>query len=99
MALLFPAAAAASAAWALLGYAHAVRRDAVKEVENSSQDPEVKEPFQGAIGHAKQHLFADTRGLFTSVQEDVDVQGARIFWVDYGNGQRVQQYFDPRILL
>ena len=99
MALLFPAAAAGAAAWVLLGYAHGVRRDAIKEVENSSQEPAVKEPFFGAIGHVKDHLFADTRGLFVSVQEDVDVQGARIFWVDYGNGQRVQQYFDPRILL
>lgn len=76
-----------------------MRRDAIAAAENASQDPEVKEPFQGAVGHIKDRIFADTRGLFVSVQEDVDVNGARIYWVDYGNGQRVCQYFDPRIVV
>lgn len=98
MALLLPAAAAAATSWYLLGYAHAVRRDAILAEENKSQDPQVKEPFQGAIGHIRDRIFAPTRDMFTSVQEDVDVNGARIFFVDYGNGQRVVQYFDPRIL-
>jgi len=66
--------------------------------ENSSQDPAVKEPFYGAVGHIKQQTFAD-HSRFVSVTEDRDVQGARIFWVDYGNGQRVQQYNDPRVWL
>lgn len=33
---------------------------------------------------------------FKSVVEATDVQGARVFLVDYGNGSKVIQYNDPR---
>ena len=95
---LFPLAVVGAAAWLGASSLYDMQQAAVVPPENSSQDPAVKEPFQGAVGHIKQQTFADhTR--FVSVVEDRDVQGARIFWVDYGNGQRVQQYNDPRVWL
>jgi hypothetical protein len=95
---LFPLAVVGAAAWLGVGSLYDMQRAAAVPPENSSQDPAVKEPFQGAIGHIKQQTAAD-HSRFVSVTEDRDVQGARIFWVDYGNGQRVQQYYDPRIWL
>jgi len=94
---LFPVAVFGAGAWLAFGSLYDMQRAAIPQ-ENSSQDPAVKEPFQGAVGHIKQQTFAD-HSRFVSVVEDRDVQGARIFWVDYGNGQRVQQYNDPRIWL
>lgn len=99
MALVFPAIAL-TGFWALAGYAHNAKRTAEEAAKVPAEDPMRQEPFRGPVGHIKDFgIFADTRGQFRSVREDVDVQGARIFWVDYGNGQLVQQYFDPRILL
>ncbi len=60
---------------------------------------EEHEPFYGPVGHVKDWWFVDTRGRFKSMQQDVDELGADFFWVDYGNGQKVKQYNDPRILL
>jgi hypothetical protein len=92
---LFPVAVVGGLSWLALSSLYDMQQSARVPPENWSQDPAVKEPFQGAIGHISQQSFADhTR--FVSVVEDRDVQGAVIFWVDYGNGQRVQQYFDPR---
>lgn len=69
-------------------------------VSNHSQDSDTKEPFRGAWGHIKNYGWnVDNRNRFVSVQEDYDVDGARVFYVDYGNGQRVIQYHDPRIQL
>ncbi len=93
---LFPVAVAGGGAWLIWAVLQDMKRNAAESLENSGL--EEAEPFQGAVGHIKQQTFADhTR--FISVTEDRDVQGARIFWVDYGNGQRVQQYFDPRVWL
>lgn len=99
MASLLPLGIVAAGSWFLVSYAHSMKRDARLEQEKAAQVPIAEEPFQGAVGHIKDRIFADNRGIFTSVQEDYDVNGARIFFVDYGNGQRVVQYFDPRILL
>ena len=69
-------------------------------MENHSQKSEVKEPFHGAWGHIRNYgAFVDNRGRFESVEETLDVDGAKVFLVDYGNGQRVLQYHDPRIQL
>lgn len=97
MSLLIPAVAA-SALWV----AGAVGVQWRKEAEAKVEEPdgtEVAPPFWGPTGHISSRLFADTRGRFTRVREDVDHLGARIFLVDYGNGQEVIQYVDPRILL
>jgi hypothetical protein len=95
---LLPLAVAGTGAWLIASSLYDMKQALVVPPENSSQDPAVKEPFQGAVGHIKQQTFAD-HSRFVSVVEDRDVQGARIFWVDYGNGQRVQQYNDPRVWL
>jgi len=97
MALIYPAAALAGI-WVLGGYAHDLKREASRkeEMEMMREDPP---PIFGAIGHIKDYGLASDLRLFRSVREDRDVQGAKIFWVDYGNGQLVQQYFDPRLLL
>jgi hypothetical protein len=39
------------------------------------------------------------RGTFKSLEETIDERGVKIFLVDYGNGARVIQYYDPRIIL
>lgn len=70
-------------------------------IELASDDPQVADPFYGAIGHVSTISGSPLieRGTFRSMQESVDVKGARIFLVDYGNGQRIVQYYDPRLLL
>jgi len=98
MALFYPAAALASA-WIISAGAITARQIASEPIENASQKPDEKEAFQGAWCNPRDWTFADTRGRFHSVQESRDVRGARIFLVDYGNGSRVVQFFDPRILL
>ncbi len=98
MTLLLPAVAGA-ALWYATAYSYNLKQRANTPIENASQSSDVKEPFQGAMDHVKNWMWADTRGRFVSVQEDFDVNGARIFLVDYGNGAKVTQYVDPRILL
>lgn len=39
------------------------------------------------------------QGQFKSVIEDVDVRGAKIFLVDYGNNSRTVLYRDPRLII
>jgi hypothetical protein len=97
MTLLLPALAA-SGLWVLTAAAYDAKQKADVPIENASQNPQVKEAFQGAWSGQKQWFGAPTRGRFVSVQEDYDVNGARIFLVDYGNSSRVVQYHDPRIL-
>ena len=99
MANLFPLAVGGTAFWLLGAYSFDLRQQAQMPIELASDDPLVMEPSQGAIGHIRQYSGVDTRGRFRSVQENVDTLGARIFLVDYGNGERVVQYHDPRILL
>ena len=99
MSLLLPAIAA-SALWYAGAKSYDVWRRANVPVENASQRSELKEPYRGAWGHISDYgVFTDNRGRFESVQEDVGVDGEQLFLVDYGNGQRVVQYHDPRILL
>lgn len=95
----FPVAIGGTVLWGLGSYAYSLKQRASMPIELESNDPLVKEPFQGAIGHIKQYAMTATRGRFRSVQETVDCQGATIFLVDYGNGEKVVQYIDPRILL
>jgi hypothetical protein len=95
---LVPLAIAGTGAVLLYAVLADMKRTVDVPPENQSQDAAIKEPFQGAIGHIKDQSFVDhTR--FVSVEESRDMQGARIFFVDYGNGQRVQQYYDPRYWL
>jgi hypothetical protein len=68
-------------------------------VELHSQDPATKSAYQGHYTDPKKVWATDTRGRFHSVTEDMDVNGSRIFLVDYGNGSKVVQWLDPRILL
>ena len=97
----FPLAAGATALWAMGSYSYDLKSKAEMPIELASEDAQVKDPFWGGVGPVSQlsgSALMD-RATFRSVQEDVDVKGARIFLVDYGNGQRVVQYIDPRILL
>lgn len=71
-----------------------------KQVEDAAErEDEVEQPIFGHLGSIDKQWRSDTRGTFVSMQEDVDHLGARIFLVDYGNGQKVIQFVDPRILL
>lgn len=96
MSLLLPALGV-GALWYGGATLYQMKSDAVKK----SQVPEDEEegPYWGPVGHIKDRFWADTRGRFVKVREDVDEKGAQIFWVDYGNGQEVLQFVDPRILL
>jgi len=101
MSLLIPAIAA-STAWYVGATALDLKRRAQTHAENAHENrvPDQEDaPFHAPIGHISQRFFSDTRGRFTSVREDIDHIGAKIFLVDYGNGQEVIQYVDPRILL
>ena len=86
-------AVAGGAVWLAVGLLDRMQRDSTADDQVWRENTA---PFQGAIGHIRQQTFAD-HSRFVSVQEDTDAQGARIFFVDYGNGQLCQQYFDPRI--
>lgn len=96
MAFIIPLGVAATGALYATAVALDWKRQTQTAVENASQMSEEKEPFQGAIGHFRSRTGADNL-RFVSVSEDYDVQGAKQFLVDYGNGQRVVQYHDPRI--
>jgi hypothetical protein len=99
MSLLLPAMAA-TAVWFYGAKSYDLQQRANVPMENASQESDTKEPFRGAWGHIRNFgVFVNTRGRFVSVTEDYDVNGAKIFLVDYGNGQRVVQYQDPRIEL
>ena len=98
MSLLLPSIAA-SALWAFTAQSYSWQQKLNVPVENDSQEVEDKEPYQGAWDHVVHWTTVDTRGRFKSVKVDRDVQGATIFLVNYGNGARVVQYHDPRILL
>lgn len=97
----FPLAAAAAGTWLFSAYTYDLKDKASVPVELASDDPQVTDPFYGAVGHISKYSASPIieRGTFRSVQENVDIKGARIFLVDYGNGQRVVQYYDPRLLL
>jgi len=82
--------------WALGGYAHDAMRQA--RAQATKAVPLEPLPFNGPIGHIKDYLLTSDDRFFSDVQEDRDAQGARIFWVTYASGQRVQQYQDPRII-
>ena len=96
----FPLVASASAFWALGSYTYDLKNKADVPVELATEDSQQKDPSQGAIGHISSlsgSALLD-RGTFRSMQRNVDTNGADIFLVDYGNGQRVVQYHDPRLL-
>lgn len=97
----FPLVAGAGALWMFSAYQYDLKQKADMPIELATEDPEVKEPFYGGIGSISQLSGSAVldRGTFKSVREDVDTNGARIFLVDYGNGQRIVQYYDPRLLL
>lgn len=100
MSLLIPAVAA-TGLWYACATALDMKKRAQTLMENTEeQAPGVTQaPFWAPTGHISERLFADTRGRFTRVREDIDHLGAKIFLVDYGNGQEVIQYVDPRELL
>jgi hypothetical protein len=97
--MFFPLAAASAGAWLFTAQAYNYKQKQDVPLENKSQKSNEKEPYYGAWDHQRHWLRADTRGRFVKVVEDYDVQGAKIFLVDYGNGARVVQYNDPRIQL
>lgn len=93
MAHLVPLGAAAGA-WIFGAYTWDLHNKA-----NTPAVPVEKAPLhQGTYTHQKQWVNADRRGQFVDVEEDVDVNGARIFLVDFGTGSRTVCYTDPRVL-
>lgn len=97
MSLLLPALAGGGL-WLAYGQVSSMKKEAVKKA-TAEMEAQLPPPYQGAVGHIKDRIFADTRGRFVRMREDIDERGAQIFLVDYGNGQEVVQYVDPRILL
>lgn len=99
MALLYPAVAAAGV-WALGSYTWNLKKGA-QAAQNAEVDAQYQSPYpqQGQWMPIDQMFLANTRGRFRSVQESVDVQGAKIFLVDYGTGARTISYVDPRVVL
>ncbi len=98
MTLLLPVAAGA-ALWYGLAKSYDMQQKAKVPVELASQRSDTKAPLEGRYRPASSVHQMQNQGRFVSVQEDHDVNGARIFLVDYGNGSQVIQYIDPRILL
>lgn len=96
MSFLVPATAAA-ATWFLTAYTWDLKAKASVPAENEIGN--AQEPFYGAWTPFRDFWLCDRRGRFTSVTEDVDVLGAKIFLVDYGTGSKTVQYHDPRIVL
>ncbi len=95
---MFVPAVAGAALWFMVAKSIDLKDRLDQPVELESQDPAVKAPFQGYYDHVKHWSFANTRGRFESVEETTDVNGAIIFLVNYGNGAKTVQFFDPRIL-
>ncbi len=96
----FYPALAGGGLWALGAHGYSLQQQAQQPVENASQNPQVKEPFRGAWQDISKQWGSqqEMRQRFVSVQEDTDVLGSQIFYVDYGDGARTVQYHDPRIL-
>jgi hypothetical protein len=94
----YPALAGATA-WVFGAFTWDLKQKLAVPVTDEDLDPTYVEPFWGAIGDPRTVAFAPTRGRFRSVQESTDELGAKVFLVDYGNGQKIRQYLDPRIVL
>lgn len=96
----FVPAIAGAGMWMFAAYTYDLQQKLnVKATQSEVNGLNGREPFQGPIGSIKSWWAVDTRQRFKSVQKDVDHLGADVFLVDYGNGQKVYQYNDPRILL
>lgn len=97
MSLIVPAVVAAGA---LFIYSDVERKRAVEKVyqQEFEQSEAKNEPHQGVYLDPRKQWAADTRGRFVSMQEITDVNGARVFLVDYGTGGKVYQYADPRVI-
>ena len=93
----FYALCAGSGAWVALSYTFDLRRKLSTPVEVQSQNEEDGEPW-GGYGDIRNYAFINSNGRFRSVRETYDELGAKVFLVDYGNGQKVKQHFDPREL-
>lgn len=98
MTLLLPFAAGA-ALWYGVAHSYNMKQKLSMPIEDTLQRSDMKSPTFGAYTDHGKYFGVLTRGQFVSVQEDFDVNGARIFLVDYGNGSKTIQYHDPRILL
>ncbi len=98
MSVLIPVVTAAGA-WYYAAHTLTLRDKARTATELATQNYEKRAPLNGYYGSFKDYLFAPMRGRFRTVMEDIDVNGAKTFLVDYGNGQKVVQYHDPRIEL
>lgn len=96
MAFLLPAAAA-SAFWVFGAYTWSLKKQA--ELPAEDEIGQTNPPDQGQYEAPDKMTFAETRGRFKSVTETVDVQGARVFLVDWGTGAKSYLYRDPRIVL
>ena len=97
MALLLPAVLAGGA-YLLYSDTENRRRDHRRLEQNMLARAQSNTPYQGVYTPAKQYWGAQTRGRFTSLQRETDVNGAEVFLVNYGNGSQVYQYVDPRIV-
>lgn len=78
-------------------YTWDLKRQAALPKENEIGN--AREPDQGRWRSANDQFLTPNRGRFLSVTESRDLQGARIFLVDYGTGAKTIEYKDPRIVL
>lgn len=86
--------------WLFAAYTYDLKQKLnVPLTQSDVQGPNEREPWFAPLGYISSWITVDNRQQFKSVQKDIDHLGADIFLVDYGNGQKVLQYHDPRILL
>lgn len=97
MSLLVPVALGATALY-IFSSVETERGDRKREQQQFLELAHTQEPHQGKYLDPKKQWGAQTRHRFVSMQEMTDVNGARVFLVDYGTGGKVYQYADPRII-
>lgn len=95
----FVPAIAGAALWSFAAYTWNLREQArARLVAEQNAVFASATPEEGVWRPAFDRWGADNV-RFKSVVETTDVQGAKVFLVDYGNGSKVIQYNDPRLYL
>lgn len=98
MSFAIPTVAAASLC-AFTAWSWDLKRQAeARLIAEANNQFDTKMPEEGIWRPASDRWGADNL-RFKSVLETTDVDGSRIFLVDYGQGSRVKQYNDPRVYL
>lgn len=94
---LFAAAAVGAGVLLYAGTVDTTYKD-LAAAKRASEESFARPLLEGQYSSFKKYAAADTRLRFVAVKEITDVNGARVFLVDYGTGGKVLQYHDPRVL-